>query len=175
MKNTLTFLLVSVLLVPIAVGCGPKSQDFKIGGTRYDDIARMSVIASSPLVDYDDDRIPDGVSIHVYLRRANEDTPVAGNGAMLFHLIRRTKNPQGRPSDEELYVWRLAAEDVTQAVERDRFGLLVYRMELYWRKLTVRGPGIHLLGEFTRPDGHVVRSSILPLPITSSPGSDRRS
>ena len=124
-------------------------------------------------MDYDRDHVPDGVLVHVYLRRAAEAKPVAGNGAMAFRLVRRSKGTEDQPIEEELKVWDLSADDLRPALGQDRFGFLVYRMELYWRNVQVHGPGVHILGEFARPDGQVVRSRILQLPIPSPPSAEQ--
>jgi len=185
MRKTLphaSYLILVAAAVLTSSGCRMTVKDFKLVPKNnprsqvklYDDIAHVSVWAKTPLVDYDSDQVPDGVLVHVYLRRAAQAKPVAGNGAMVFRLIRRTKDPDGRPIDEELKAWTLSAEDLPRALGHDRFGLLVYRMELYWRNLRVRGPGIHMIGEFIRPDGQVVRSTILPLGIRGAPVSAER-
>jgi len=182
MRKTASYILLSLAgLGALSASSGCQAfQDFKLIGknqTRsktelYDDIGRVSVWVKSPLVDYDRDNVPDGVLVHVYLYRVNGDKPVAGNGAMAFRLFQREKDSEGQLVNKKLKVWNLSSDDLMQALGRDRFGFVMYRMELYWRNLRVRGPGIHIVGEFTRPDGRVVRSRILSLPIADTITAD---
>jgi len=135
----------------------------------YEDIVWVSLMVQTPLIDEDRDKIPEGISVIVYLTRPNQSDFVAGRGRMVFRLIKKTKAASGRMEDVELRKWEVSEEQFTRGVVRQGFGLVCHRMALYWENLNPRGSGIYLRGEFIRKDGQRVMSRPVSLILPDNP------
>lgn len=141
--------------------------------THHDDVAYVAIFAKTPLLDLDHDKRPEGVAVRTYLYRQASKDPVAARGPITFRLIKRTKSPEGAPSDEELKRWELSEEQLAGSLGRDQFGFLCYQMSLYWKGVKVAGPGIYLQAEFVRQDQSHIPSRLLLLPILARGDAQR--
>ena len=121
----------------LLVGCQGNRRTF--GGrqrekiTVYEDISAIVIMLKKPLLDLDDDGYYDGVHMWVYLKHPGDDKFVAGEGSMVFRLLRRVKGEKGQPVDKELKVWKIPPDGIKRALGYDNFGLLFHRIELFWQ------------------------------------------
>jgi hypothetical protein len=161
-KHALT---VATLLLLFTGGCQSQTKSFSGSkGKAYDDIAQITIVNMTPLLDANLDGVPDGVFIHVYLlRRGNLDLPVPGKGRMEFRLIDRTGG-RGEPADKVLKTWEISPEQMAASPGQGAFGPC-HKFELYWEDVHTDSPRIFLQGEFIRPDKLVATSSLVSLTL----------
>jgi len=158
-------LTVATVLVLFAGGCQTQTRSFTGSKAKvYDDIAQVTILNMTPLLDTNLDGIPDGVLIHVYLlRRGNLNLPVPGKGGMVFRLIDRAGSGRA-PVDKVLKTWEISPEQMAASVEHGSLGVC-HKMELYWEDVHTDSPRIFLQGEFIRPDKLVATSSLVSLTL----------
>ncbi len=132
----------------------------------YNDISWVSLVAHTPLIDIENDGIPDGVRVKVYLYRKGDPKPVAGKGTIVFHLFQQVKSTSGQIENKELYQWIVTPDELARYVTRERFGLICHQLKLYWTNVKIEKPDVYLQAEFVRDDGTKVVSLPVYLAIT---------
>lgn len=164
-----------LLMLGGVTGCGSDRHLFKkssetSGLKLYDDIAWVSIMASTPLLDFDHDGYPDGVSMRVYLYRSNETKrPVGGKGGMRFRLVRREVGASSQPTEQQVKLWELTQDDVVRSLARDQFGFTCHVVELYWQDVKPCGGNVYIRGEFVGQDQEAVKSKLLSVPVPLRP------
>jgi len=118
----------------------------------YDDIVWVSLMVDVPFLDADGNKTPDGVSVRVMLNRPGEKKYVAGRGAANIYLVQRVRLANGQFEDKQLKMWHVDEATFVRAVQRQRFGLVGHKMDLFWTGVRPEGANLYLRAEYIRPD-----------------------
>ncbi len=172
MKRMKILIMRISILGAIAGGCQqPVQKNVPPGDkppTFYEDITWVSLMVDLPLLNDNNDRIPDGVLARVMLLRPGQPGYVAGKGTVIFHLMQRFRTPSGNSETRELHKWTISEEEFTRSVVRQRFGLISHQVALYWGNLNPKGRGIYLQAEFIRTDKQHIMSRPVGIVLSSS-------